>query len=209
MKKISLIAFVCFYSLITSAKDVYFLDLKNVQKNKEIISSTTFKQVEDLGIISSLYQDDIMKLEFTLQPICIDLNLKNESHEDILVDWNKMIYVDNKGNAERIIHKNISFKDKDKEMEPSLIIGQSKISDSIIPISKISYSSYFRRWMYGFLILDKEYNENDKLILRVPIKVGEEQYQYTFTFEVCKYEWKMKTVDGARPTLKPLKKARK
>lgn len=89
------------------------------------------------------YEDERLSVALSIQQSEVAFNLKNNSDKPLKIIWDDASFVYN-GEAQKIIHKNVKFIDKEKTQAPTVIPPQSFISDFVQPIDaiKFNYNSF-------------------------------------------------------------------
>lgn len=149
------------------------------------------------------FEDEKLSIEFTFKESEVAFKIKNNSDKPLKIIWDEASFVYN-GEAQKIMHKNVKFVDKEKTQAPTVIPPKSFISDLMQPIDDIKYnqSSYAGR-SYSFwssrpifpLISyfnpkDKKNVERAKKVLGttvniyIPIQQDGKSFDYYFEMEV-------------------------
>ena len=82
------------------------------------------------------FNDEKLSVEFSFEQSEVAFSLKNNSDKPLKIIWDDASFVYN-GEAQKIMHKNVKFIDKEKTQAPTVIPPQSFISDFIQPIDDI------------------------------------------------------------------------
>ena len=149
------------------------------------------------------FDDEKLSIEFTFKQSEVAFNIKNNSDKPLKIIWDEASFVYN-GEAQKIMHKNVKFIDKEKTQAPTVIPPNSFISDLIQPIDDIKYnqSSYAGRsysfWsskaifpvISYFKPKDKRSVDRSKKVLGtkvniyIPIQQDGKSFDYYFEMEV-------------------------
>ena len=155
------------------------------------------------------FEDEKLSIEFTFKQSEVAFNIKNNSDKPLKIIWDEASFVYN-GEAQKIMHKNVKFVDKEKTQAPTVIPPKSFISDLIQPIDDIKYnqSSYAGRsysfWsskpifpiISYFNPKDKRSVERAKKVLGttvniyIPIQQDGKSFDYYFEMEVSDIHFK-------------------
>jgi hypothetical protein len=86
------------------------------------------------------FEDQSIKIRFSLSEKQIGIVLQNKMHSPIKVDWNNISYVDTAGLAHGVIHTGVRFIERDRPQVPTVIPPAAMIDDAMIPSDHISYA---------------------------------------------------------------------
>ena len=89
------------------------------------------------------FKDEKLSIEFSFKETEVAFNIMNNSDKLLKIIWDEASFVYNV-EAQKIIHKNIKFVDKEKTQAPTVIPPKSFIADLIQPIDdiKLNQNSY-------------------------------------------------------------------
>jgi len=151
MKKITLFLLVFIIYSCSVKKYVYDLDLVKPTVSKDLT-----------------YTDDKLTIDFVLNDADMSLKIKNNSDKPLKIIWDEASFVNN-GEAQKIIHKNVKFIDKEKSQAPTVIPPRSFIDETIQPIDDIKFQQqgYGRYTSYAWSAkpifqTNYDYNGNEK-----------------------------------------------
>jgi hypothetical protein len=88
-----------------------------------------------------LYEDNFLKILFSISKRQIGFNLKNKTANPIKIDWNQVSYVDVLGESHKVMHSGVKYIDREKPQSPSVIPPTAKLEDIVFPTDYIYYSS--------------------------------------------------------------------
>lgn len=106
---------------------------------------TKKEYVYDFDLIKPKYSEDfkfsdsLIDVEFSTRTSNIDFKLKNVSNKSIKLIWDDFSFVNEKGAAQKIIHKNIKLNNKEGAQAPTVIPTNSYIEDTVTPIDDIEF----------------------------------------------------------------------
>jgi hypothetical protein len=86
------------------------------------------------------FEDQSIKIIFSLSEKQIGMILQNKMHSPIKVDWNNISYVDIAGLAHGVMHTGVRYIERDRPQVPTIIPPAAMIDDAIIPSDHISYT---------------------------------------------------------------------
>jgi hypothetical protein len=150
---------------------------------------------KEVKIIGSQYSDSTVTFRVNMSEKYIKLVVANNSTVLLKVLWDEGAYIDERGNAHRIIHTGTKFIDKEKAQVPSVVPKDSQISEIIAPADYIEYNEATLSWDYSPLIsFSSEYKTaNDAresleyigpVKLMIPLESNGVRQEYTFTFTI-------------------------
>jgi hypothetical protein len=168
-----------------------------------VTSCATSKYEYDLDILKPVYSkelnfsDDKISIDFVLNEFDISLKVKNNSDKPFKIIWDEASFVKN-GEAQKIMHKNIKFMDKEKNQAPTVIPSNSFINETIQPIDdiKFSTSSYSKggqyRWSTEPIFLVSRQSSKKKILsylgntinIYLPIQFDGKTIDYYFEMQV-------------------------
>lgn len=192
MRKLFLFAILITVPFLTEAKvkGYYRVSLQSVdvKASQGIISNP----VNDKGFTEPTYKDSVINIVFNFEPTHIDFILENQSNENIKIIWDEAIYVGGvAGVSTGVFHSGVKLIDRENSQTPTLIVKKSKISDLLVVKSGVSFSDYFGRWMYSYILFGEDKLKDVKILL--PIEVAGVKYEYLFSFSVNWENIKVKT----------------
>ena len=181
MKKI--IFLIIIISFVSSCIPEYYI--YKIQLNKPTVSN-------DLK-----FEDEKLSIEFSFKQSEVAFKIKNNSDKPLKIIWDEASFVYN-GEAQKIIHKNVKFIDKEKTQAPTVIPPKSFISDLMQPIDDIKFNSGNSYWSSKLIFpvisyykpKDKKRIERVKKILGtsvniyIPIQLDGKSFDYYFEMEV-------------------------
>lgn len=168
----------------------YFIKLDSVQSNKK-------GKVEEKA-----YSDDVINIvwEFSYEMTNIGLTLKNKSDKTMKVDWNSAAYVNPENQSMKVMHSGVKFVKKEENQQPSILVSESILSDSIIPIDKVYFNaekSFLQDigWKIEPMLSSTPQEELTGKTFKVllPVILNDTKFDYVFVFKFFK---EVKTEEG-------------
>jgi hypothetical protein len=175
------------------------LNLESVRtptKEKIII----IKQNNNNDKVNHVFEDNLIKIDFFFyrdieymkEKSRLFFTLENKSNYPIKIIWDEISFVDQNGENHKMIHNGIKFIDAEKHQVPTVILGKSKISDSLIPSDNIYYSDLFSEWQYKLIDIQEDNNlqkaakqiSGKTVKLLLPIEINNTIYKYIFIFKI-------------------------
>jgi hypothetical protein len=88
-----------------------------------------------------IFEDQAIRIRFTLSETQIGIRLQNKMPSPIKVDWNTISYVDIAGLAHSVMHTGVRYIERDRPQVATVIPPEAMIEDAIVPSDHISYTS--------------------------------------------------------------------
>lgn len=143
-----------------------------------------FELIAPIESSSLQFQDELIVIRFLFAKESgrykrIVFRLVNISDTVIAIDWNGCSLTSPSGEASGVVHEGVRFMNVTDYIPPTTIPPGSRITDSAIPTSSVSYSSSYG-WTVGSMYL----YEGAEFGLYLSLTVGEESRGYNFRFRV-------------------------
>lgn len=147
-----------------------------------------YSMIKPLKSKSLYFADENIDITFLITPTQIGFQLKNKTEKAITINWDEMIFVSVNDESKRVIHSGIKLTDKNIIQAPTTIAPKTKILDNIIPTENIYYSQRERKWIEKDLFSSKNRADyvGDLFSIYMPLKIGDSNKTYTFTFKIEK-----------------------
>jgi hypothetical protein len=110
-------------------------------------------------------------------PVVFAFQIENNSDQIIKVKWDEVSYIDNDGVAHPIIKTGVRLVERDQPTKAVVIPPHSKVDEILQPSDYIEYSG---DW-YSRPVLES-LDDNQKVKIFMPIDIGGNVTNYTFTF---------------------------
>ncbi|MCZ8296775.1 MAG: hypothetical protein O9297_06115 [Flavobacterium sp.] len=180
MKKAILIFTASFFIIsCTSTRFDYKYQMTKPNVNKELV-----------------YSDSKIDITINVKDSYVDLKIKNLSDRPLKIIWDEASFVKN-GEAQKIIHKNVKFIDKEKNQAPTVVPVNSFVLEMVQPIDDIKLQTSTYVWstkpffkQYGGVSSPKYVDHflrpliGSKIGLYLPIEYNGEKLEYLFELEV-------------------------
>ncbi|MBS6650877.1 hypothetical protein [Alistipes putredinis] len=192
MRKFLLVAIVVLIPVLGQAKvkGYYRVFLESVEVKAE--NGVIDNIIDDNNFTIPSYSDNFISIRFHFQPTHIDFLLDNKSNESIKIVWDDVVYVGGPaGVSDGVFHSGVKIIDREQPQTPTTVVKGSKLSDILVVKSGVSFSSYFSRWMYSYILYGEDTLTNVKVLL--PIEVKGKKIEYLFSFSVKWENVKVKT----------------
>ena len=166
---------------------------------KERFGKVNTTVVESLGKKYLVFEDNLIKTQFSFSYYQIGLLLENKSEHTMKINWDNAAWISPAGISSRVIHSGVRLVDRNSPQAPSVIVRGGKLSDIIIPSDNIYYASgKYGGWRYLGLIhhtdvmamdmqselIKAQENVGKTCGVLLPIEIEGIQNDYIFTFEI-------------------------
>ncbi|MEN9907929.1 MAG: hypothetical protein RLZZ540_1070 [Bacteroidota bacterium] len=193
MKKLLLpILFLCSLTCFSQKKDkregVYSAYLSSVDVPKEMKKGV-------IDSLSSIYEDDLIKIDWGYAISQIEFELKNKSDQTLKIIWDDAAFISISNESGRIFHKGIKYIDRENSQPSTSVYKGTILSDLVLPTS-FAYlvPGQYGGWRSLPLIpiiqstWSKKIEYKPELIgqtMRVilPLKIEEKLIEYVFSFK--------------------------
>lgn len=132
------------------------------------------------------FEDNLVSVTFKISLKQIDFVLKNKTDNPLIIDWNKMSYVDVLNKSHKILHEGVKYIDKNSSLSPTTIPPTANIEDFVFPTDNISYvSGKYGGWMQELLFPQGQkakYFSGKTFSVFMPMEINGTQKNYFFTF---------------------------
>lgn len=157
----------------------YPIIIENVEPNNSGVLSE--KSFSDSNI------DIAWNLEYQMKELVFVL--KNKSDKTMIIDWNKVVFVNHIRLSKKVMHRGVKFIKKEESQTPSLIVKDSIFYDALVPIDNIDFIE--GKWVITPALAPYEsinslVDKRFKVLL--PITIGDKTVEYLFTFKVTRKE---------------------
>lgn len=161
--------------------------------DNEYLLSTIENNVKNVEVSASrnTYSDDIIDVAMSFGDESISFTMVNNSNSSIKILWDDAAYMDQYGDAHRIIHTGVRLVDKEKAQVPSIIPRGAKLNDGVVPANLVNLIA--GNWVYEPLSklrmfdsrkeADEAVSNFNPVRLLLPIETNGVRYEYTYTFE--------------------------
>lgn len=194
MKKflfLTVIIFSVYTACAADPKGYYRVSLESVEvkgMNGEISNT-----INEKGFTTPSYKDDLIDIVFTFEPTHIDLILKNMGNSSLKIIWDDAIFVGGiNQNSDGVFHAGVKYNDRENTQLPTQVLQGTRLSDIIVPKGTVSWSDYFGRWMYHFILYGEDRLKQIQVLL--PIEYENSVKEYLFIFSVKWEDVKVKKI---------------
>jgi hypothetical protein len=161
----------------------YEITYKDIYRGKQI-----FIMVKPWENRERFFEDQSIKILFSVSEKQIGIILHNKMNAPIRVDWNNISYVDITGLAHGVVHTGVRYIERDRPQVPTVIPPAAMIEDAIIPSDHISYTpgsggGWSARALFS---ASKETNLNIGKLFSVfmPLELDGAVKNYSFSFRI-------------------------
>lgn len=173
----------------------YKLDIASVDKNGTKSKDT---------IKSNYFEDSLIQIVWSPTEKKLDFELLNKSDKNFQVLWDEAAMVID-GKSMRIFHYGVKLVEAEKSQPPTTVIHGATLSDAILPADNVDYTPATTGG-YGVTIpghwdtkniyiiatggtMDEAVEKatpqiGKNIIVSIPIKQGDQKFEYVFTFVI-------------------------
>jgi hypothetical protein len=146
-------------------------------------SGYDLKLVQPAGASGFTFEDESIKISFPLSTH-LSFTLTNKTNAVVQINWKNASFTDVNGQAHRVVHEDIRYSANVDAQSVTEIPANSSRTDTIVPVGFISQkeeeSWTLRKLFQGGI----ETYVGKQFSLRLPVKIGEQEKNYLFTFTV-------------------------
>jgi hypothetical protein len=177
---------------------IYNLSLKSVELPKTEQTITYDKDLmieEESDSIFYHYEDGLIDIRWYPESKGFFFELLNKSEQTIKINWDEVVYIDEKGRTNRVVHNGVNYTETDDIQVPSIIPKGATLEDFVMPAENAYYvSGQYGGWKIESLFerrstirsFEKIRNQyKDKTVkLIIPIVQNVNVKEYTFVFVI-------------------------
>lgn len=174
-----------------------WLDDGIVISYKVILSSVEPDGKGKLSDIDQSYSDENITISWRNEPLMksMQFTMKNNSSNTMVIDWNKIVFVNHTGESLKVMHTGVKFIKKEESQSATSVVKDSIISDSLVPIDRVWFKSEKTLldepgWKINLVLepLTDESSLNDKVFkVLFPVNINGVITEYLFVFKVAKF----------------------
>ena len=143
------------------------------------------------------FQNDMILIKWSSTPTSLDFDLQNKTSKTIKIIWEEAVYINEKGESNRIMHKGVKYIDRSQSMPPTVVVRGSTVSETCVPVDNVRYSGgqYGSGWVESPLFNTMAWTTTESQRLRslivgktvsvlLPIQSEGVTKEYIFNFKV-------------------------
>lgn len=143
------------------------------------------------------YEDDSVDTTFSLAPTGIGIRLHNRTSDPVIINWNNVSWVDDSGEAHKVVHSGVLLIDKDKPQTPTVIPPMARITDTMFPSDHFkvaSFGSHIEPLWPDLVNMSGDQSalkkvEGTMFSVFVPLDIGGTTKNYSFVFKITSVEY--------------------
>lgn len=180
-------------------KGSYKVGLMEVEKPSDATNrfgESTIANFEEDGTLKYRFEDDIIDIVWIPLKDRFSFAMKNKTDHSIKIIWDEVVYVDETGSSQRVMHAGVKYSDRNNPQPPTVIVKNANFEDSVIPTDHVYYiSGQYGGWQITPLFTSRA-NSNEELIqvsqnyvgkiimIHFPLQIKETVNEYLFKFKV-------------------------
>lgn len=135
-----------------------------------------------------LFEDDFLRILFSISEIEIGFLLHNKTSNPIKIDWDQVSYVDVSSESHKVMHSGVKYIDREKPQAPTVLPPTAKLNDIIFPTDYVFYTSgKYGKWSRNPLFPDAtkaELYKGKSFSVFIPFEINGVIKNYFFTFNI-------------------------
>lgn len=154
------------------------------------------------NVKENVYEDSLIKITFSITRTEIDFVMFNKTENPIKIIWDEASFIPYQ-EGKRVIHKGVTYIDRDKSQVPTTVPSKTMWSDLIVPTENITYRAPYQGMLVPnpggwdtkdmWLLDDLGKPENVELIMKqkglkyrvlLPMEINGVKKNYTFNFQI-------------------------
>jgi hypothetical protein len=141
------------------------------------------KLVQPVGASGFTFEDESIKISFPLSTH-LSFTLTNKTSATVQINWKNASFTDVSGQTHKVVHEDIRYSTNVDAQAVTEIGAKASRTDTIVPVGFISQNDAdswtLKNLFHGGIAtyVGKQFS------LRLPIKIGEQEKDYLFTFTV-------------------------
>jgi hypothetical protein len=190
-------------SIVVEGKSLYFSVYSSKLVAVELKAKSGILPVEFNGEFAIqgndtlyLYKDERVDLSWKIGLNRFSLILTNKTEESIKIDWNYVTFIDCFNQVERVLPTGTKYLSYDSQLPPAIIPRGAILNSDILPACNVKMSKA-GKWVEVPMIPLYYRSEEamkeiapsfigKKMNIVMPLNIGQEVYEYTFTFIIDK-----------------------
>ncbi|MDR0982796.1 MAG: hypothetical protein LBM07_06095 [Culturomica sp.] len=135
------------------------------------------------------YEDDYIKITWSVGEDRFYFNIVNKTDFSIIIQWDRIVYINEDHVAERVIHGGIPFSEKDYAQMETVVPSKATLSSNLIPKYNITHDSdnrWFAYRLFGQWPTQEKANASgivgQTVNIVFPIIIQDVTHEYTFEF---------------------------
>lgn len=132
------------------------------------------------------FEDNFVSIAFNISKKQIGFILRNKTDNPLIIDWNKISYVDVLNKSHKILHEGVKYIDKNNSLSPTTIPPTANIEDFVFPADNIYYTSgQYGGWREIDIFPQgpkAKYFTGKTFSVFMPMEINGTQKNYFFTF---------------------------
>lgn len=139
------------------------------------------------------YSDEFIHIEWEIDSRQFNFRLENKTDRNMRLIWDDAVFVDADGASNRVLHKGVTFVNRNASQPASVIARGAFINDLVLPTNNVNFT--FDGWTkYTYLptmakkktvLIDTANGLIGKTIkIILPLQMGDVIYDYEFVFSI-------------------------
>ena len=189
----SIIAASCGNLFKVTSYDVSLSSVESPADSKIKFGETKIATFEEEGQSKYRYEDDYINISWFVGSKQFYFTLKNKSDYSLKIPWDDIVYVDQDGATQRIMHSGVKYTDRNSSQPASVVPKNASITDILLPTDNVYFvSGQYGGWKEKPLFPQYQSQEDatnsvvlgKKVRIIFPIILQDVQNEYTFEFTI-------------------------
>ena len=162
-------------------------DIRFIPERSYFDSRSVFSLIHPAVSNDLAYQDDVLKIAFTVTQRELRFRLTNRASGPLVIDWERATYIDLSGNKHRVIHQGVPLAEKDKKQKPTHLEAGASVDEMVYPADLVAGSRVFEDWRLNPVMPLPEYAKDYRwrtFGLLLPLQAAGKEQQYLFTIRL-------------------------
>ena len=183
--------------------DIMLVSVDRPAQAKELYGDMSLSKAQTPDASLNIAEDQLVKIVWLPPDRELSLELLNKTGQSLKIPWDESAYVDISSHSHRVVHSGVKFSDRNSSQPPSIVPSKGRLADFLYPSDLISYvPGQYGGWAQPLMfpcvkpryVCESNHRQlasaHKGLTYRVllPLQVGTDIYNYTFTFKVNNVE---------------------
>jgi hypothetical protein len=168
------------------------------EKGKERYGKQKIGTVQEEDATRYSFEDDLIRIAWVATPEQLVFDLTNKTNHSIKIIWDKAVYVDEKGNSQKVMHSGVKYADRNNPQPPTTVARGATVSDLLFPAENVdSVGGQYGGWQIKPLFPTSSTNGSPEDLLErakkyvgksfhvlLPLEIEQSVKEYIFVFKV-------------------------
>nr|MDK2850130.1 hypothetical protein [Candidatus Cloacimonadota bacterium] len=166
----------------------YDVELSMVRKASDINQRYQAPVADTMDVVRYAYEDDLFRSIWSASEQGWDLELYNKSERPLMIDWDKVDYMDVENIRHRVLSSSTNLNERNKPQTPTIIPIRGDITERLFSADHIYQSStgkWAKRplWPIDFEEAQRYKGKSVRMIIPFSVDGLTAQYEFNFTIK--------------------------